>query len=473
MRIEEMRSRVLSAREARASLRQRLSGSATGSLSLSLNVPGYPKSLPALSAFFDDVLDDCRTFLQAHRIRTDAARAVRRTDEAGDFYLVPLTDPRPLRELKTLTESFEANHALGRFIDIDILDVGLRPVSSGALKACFLCGRPALDCMREGRHTHEALRGHLIGRVRGYREERARRRACRRLSELALKAVLYEISVSPKPGLVGRFEQGAHEDMDYFTFLASTAALAGHFEELARAGCAFRGPDPRAALPVIRTIGLKMEAGMFEATRGVNTQKGLVFLLGLALFSAARCIESDGAFTSARCREIVSSICAGLVENELAAGTYGDATHGATCFARYGRQAGGARKEAEEGLPSVFEHGLPELRSALDGAGGAPAAGPTRRALLRTLLRLMAAACDTNILYRGDMETLRTVRRMARRVLDAGDEAEAAVRYEELLGFCGRENVSPGGSADLLAVSVFLYFAERAFAPGAARGDPA
>jgi holo-ACP synthase/triphosphoribosyl-dephospho-CoA synthase len=278
-----------------------------------------------------------------------------------------------------------------------------------------------------------------------------------------LKAILHEISVSPKPGLVGRFEQGAHHDMDYFTFVSSTSALAGYFEELAMAGYTFRGNSLHEALPEIRTIGLQMESSMFLATNGVNTQKGLIFLIGLALFSAAYCIARDGAFEAGRCRETIAAICTNLVQNELLATRGGDETHGKTCFRKYGPAGGGVRSEAEGGLPSVFEQGLPGLRSALAGAGENAAAATINGALTETLLRLMTVTNDANILYRKDMCTLKTVQHMAQNVIDAKDAALAAERYEQLLRYCQSENVSPGGSADLLAVTVFLYFVERSF----------
>jgi len=140
-----------------------------------------------------------------------------------------------------------------------------------------------------------------------------------------------------------------------------------------------------------------------------------------------------------------------------------DRTHGKICFQRYGSEAGGVRKEAEEGLPSMFGRGLPELQSALSGFGKAPSAEQINRALTKTLLRLMAAANDTNILYRKDIRTLKTVQRMAQHVLDAENQDAEAERYADLLSFCQRENVSPGGSADLLAVTVFIYFVEQSF----------
>jgi holo-ACP synthase / triphosphoribosyl-dephospho-CoA synthase len=464
MNIDEMREKVLTAREQRAALREQCSRLGKGSLSLTLNIPGYPKTLTLISEFFEDVLSEFKEFFQAHRIFVDTAHEVKQIDEAGNFYLVPLGDARPVDSVKALAEAFEERHPLGRIIDIDLMDCLLQPVSSGKSKKCLLCEKPATVCMREANHSYEELRDHLVNRIRSYLTDRARQRTCKQLAALALKAILYEISASPKPGLVGRFEQGAHRDMDYFTFLASTSVLAGYFEELALSGYAFQGDDLRDALPVIRSIGLRMEAAMFATTNGVNTQKGLIFLIGLTLFSAALSIAADGMFTAAHCRETIAAICAGLVQNELAGETGTEETHGKTCFRRYGPEAGGVRIEAEGGLPSVFERGLPELKSSLAGFGKTASAPQLNKALIRTLLRLMTVTNDTNVLYRKDIETLIAIQRMAQEVLDAKDQETEAKRYELLLNYCERKYVSPGGSADLLAVTVFLYFAEQSFA---------
>jgi triphosphoribosyl-dephospho-CoA synthetase len=117
----------------------------------------------------------------------------------------------------------------------------------------------------------------------------------------------------------------------------------------------------------------------------------------------------------------------------------------------------------EDGLPSAFEQGLPELISAFAGIGVAAAASQVNGALIRTLLRLMTVTNDTNILYRKDLATLRTVQRMAQHVLD-GENGEAETeRYAQLLRYCRHENISPGGSADLLSVTLFLYFVDRSF----------
>jgi len=423
--------------------------------------------MPLLTAFFDDVLSEWKRFLQAHGISLDTTDEVKQIDEAGDFYIVPLPEGRPLAAIKALAEAFEECHPLGRIIDIDLADRRLQPISSGKLKQCLLCEQRAAVCMREATHTYEELQNHLIGKIRCYLADGIKQQTCSRLAALALKAILYEISVSPKPGLVGRFEQGAHHDMDYFTFIDSTSVLAGHFEELALSGYTFQGEGLREALPAIRTVGLKMEAAMFSATDGVNTQKGLIFLIGLALFSAAHSIARGGTFATACCRETIAAICSDLVQNELITPTVAEQTHGKSCFHRYGLEGGGIRKEAEAGLPSVFEQGLPELESAFAGMEKSAGASRINRALTKVLVRLMTVTNDTNILYRKDLHTLRTIQRLAQHVLDAENPAAETERYSQLLDYCRLENASPGGSADLLAVTLFFHFVQKSFSAAA------
>ncbi len=118
----------------------------------------------------------------------------------------------------------------------------------------------------------------------------------RNLSSLALQSILYEISLTPKPGLVDKFSNGAHSDMNYSTFINSTAAISGYFNDLVQAGFAFTENDMTKALPVIRNIGLRMEKSMFLKHKQVNTQKGIIFLMGLSLFSSGYLFAHEDEF---------------------------------------------------------------------------------------------------------------------------------------------------------------------------------
>lgn len=108
-----------------------------------------------------------------------------------------------------------------------------------------------------------------------------------KLEKTALLSLLLEVSSSPKPGLVDRFNCGAHRDMDFFTFMESSAALSGYFVKCALLGTEFQGDHPKELFRRLRPVGIAAERTMFQATGGVNTHKGLVFSLGILCAAAA------------------------------------------------------------------------------------------------------------------------------------------------------------------------------------------
>jgi holo-ACP synthase CitX len=142
MDIRNIRENILAAKEKRAFLRKHSSGQGKASLSLSLNIPGYPKRSPLFTAFFDRVLSELKQYLLARRILLDTAHEIDSADEAGEFYLASLAEGTSLTQIKTLCEDFEEGHPVGRAIDIDLTDTQGNPISSGKLKQCFLCDRP-------------------------------------------------------------------------------------------------------------------------------------------------------------------------------------------------------------------------------------------------------------------------------------------------------------------------------------------
>ena len=131
--------KILAARDARSLLRKEFSLRNIPSLSLNLNVPGYPKSNEIISRFFLYCLNDLKVYLTARLIYLDEKEAILKKDEAGDFYIVPFsTNHHALVEIKQICEDFEETHAWGRFIDVDITDNAGMPVSSGKCQTLFL-----------------------------------------------------------------------------------------------------------------------------------------------------------------------------------------------------------------------------------------------------------------------------------------------------------------------------------------------
>lgn len=279
------------------------------------------------------------------------------------------------------------------------------------------------------------------------------------IAEIAVRAMLYEMACTPKPGLVDCSNNGAHQDMDFFLFCNGAAALAPGMYELALYGWNYRGQTARI-LPGLRAIGRVMEQALLRATGNINTQRGLLFSLGLACGVAARLARQSGTIQAEKLCAAIALTTKGISARELQA-LKRTPPHdrqlrpGEKAFLRYG--ADGARGEVERGLPTVRRHGLPALRKAL--ARGCR----MNDAALQALLCIMAKITDTNVLHRRDMSAMRWVRAQARAILAAGgvhtETGRAKLRAADKIFI--RKNISPGGAADVLALTMAIFFWEK------------
>ena len=247
------------------------------------------------------------------------------------------------------------------------------------------------------------------------------------------------MNTHPKPGLVSHIDAGAHRDMDAQLLYRSADTLAPFFAELAAAGAVAAGLDR------LREIGIAAEHAMLAATGGVNTHRGAIFGLGL-LAAAAGFRDSNGV-----CGPL-GQIVVSLWGRSLAGMPSIPESHGARAARRYG--AGGARKEAVLGFPSVYGVAIPALT-----AGRKLARGDAQAARVHACLALIAAVGDTNLLHRGGLAGLVFAQRTAGAFLAAGGVGQPgwrrkALRIHEM--FVAR-NLSPGGCADLLAMALFAH----------------
>lgn len=252
-----------------------------------------------------------------------------------------------------------------------------------------------------------------------------------------MKSLVYELATTPKPGLVDKENSGAHRDMDYAMFKKSALSLIDCFEQCALAGFEYQKEPLEWRL---RKIGLAGEREMFKVTGGVNTHKGLIFSLGIicgALGTLGTYRDVNAASLQMRCREITRRI---LEINN----TPGN-THGNQVYAKTGIY--GAKGEALSGFNTAFKVGLPALRGALkEGHSG-------NDAMVIALLNLMTVSEDSNVVYRGGLEGLEYVKTEANRILE-NFSIEAVKNFDAR---CIEKNLSPGGSADLLAITAMLH----------------
>lgn len=270
------------------------------------------------------------------------------------------------------------------------------------------------------------------------------------IGHLASMALQAELDTTTKPGLVDRNDNGAHRDMDHALMQRSIQALHPYFVRLAQLG--FNGKQP--CHDEIVNIGIEAEREMFKTTVGVNTHKGALFSIGLAAVALAgeafcRITQAEGcgtmAYNDVNSKQIqsLSNSIASLAR--LFPDTNG--THGSK--AKANNILKGALDNAREGYTQLFNAWLPFYIDRI--------AEGDNYALHKTLLRIMCDLDDTNIVYRTSMETMQEVKTEARQMLDT---SRNIVNFEAALQAMNTDyihrNISPGGSADMLSLVVFL-----------------
>ena len=271
------------------------------------------------------------------------------------------------------------------------------------------------------------------------------------------RALLTEVRLTPKPGLVDIRNTGAHHDMDLATFECSTAVVAPWMEPFFTMGFDTVNIAPEQVLMMLRPVGMACETEMLQATGGVNTHRGAIFAFGLLAAAAGRLTARNEPIEQHRLCEEVARFCRGMVANELSDAGVRKMTRGEAHFLRYGLS--GARGEAESGFRTVRTQALPVFNRVM------AETGDINLALLQTLLHLMAWNDDTNLVARGGLEGLNFVQQQAQKLLWQGGVLVKggleALRQldDEMIA----RRLSPGGSADLLAVTWFLHD----FPPGA------
>lgn len=246
------------------------------------------------------------------------------------------------------------------------------------------------------------------------------------IADLAERSLRQELDTTPKPGLVDKQDNGAHKDMDYALMSASISALRPYLTRIAVESAAEVNADE------IMSIGIEAEAAMLKATGGVNTHKGALFCIGLSIAAASFLACSTGTVEADSFRELVSRTASRIPSAQ--------STHGAEAKRNF--KVGGALENAREAYPELFTAWLPYYRS-LEG-------DPYR--CHKTLLYIMTILDDTNVLHRRGAEGLAHTKSEAARLLkDFSLDGLSSMNKDFI-----RENISPGGSADMLSLTMFI-----------------
>lgn len=438
---------MLSAREARAFAQLSL-GQQYGLplVCFSMNIPGPVKNSPAIRAAFRegclqlDLALAAARFPIVYRAEQDAVTGC----EA--IYVIDA----PAGAIKAITTELEDSLPMGRLYDMDVLlPQGQkldRDCVSGGPRPCIVCGQPGRGCASRRIHSvpelQKATRSIIWAGLDAVRRQR--------IAALAVRALLDEACTTPKPGLVDREGSGSHRDMDIFTFTASAAALEPYFARCAALGQESREEEPSSLFPRLRRAGQQADRDMLLATGGVNTHKGAIYTLGILCGAAGRLWTPETAVPEAHALlDACAAIAGPWVQADFRAMESGAVnTAGARLYRDHGIR--GIRGQMAEGLPILRDTALPLLDSLLGRGMSRNDAG------VQVLLHLIAELKDTNMVARGGPEKAEQARQTVRALLSREPRPthEALSRLNEAFI---RDNLSPGGCADLLAAAFLVY----------------
>ena len=414
-------------------------------ISFTMNIPGAVKQFSLAHAAFQVELELLRQELCGHIIDQNLTEST-----SGNEALICVD--LPPKQVKQCTVALEEYRPLGRLFDIDVLDhegVSISRIALGLpLRRCLLCGKNAKLCGRSQAHSLEAVRFVVAQLLTDF----FCNQAADRCAACATRALLYEVSTTPKPRLVDRANSGSHKDMNFFTFLDSSAALSPWFREFFCIGWANARQQASTLFFRLRLAGKQAEQAMFSATKGVNTHKGLIFSLGI-LCGALGAVHSENPFPLPR--ERVFQLCQELGQCALSDFNANNIpeSNGLWCFRIH--QVAGVRGEAAQGFPTIRNIGLPSLRRRTAQGFSLNDAGAM------TLIALLANTTDTNMIHRGGVKTARKCQNQAQELLNQIDKDDLYPRLSALDQQYIKENLSPGGCADLLALSLMIFFLEQ------------
>lgn len=482
---------ILSAREERAMLQmEMLSKYGKPLVSFSMNIAGPVKNSPLIQRALEEgrrMLDDA---LAKAGIKVLDARC---KDAVTGCELMYCVDAADGRALKNICVTIEDSCRLGRLFDMDVIlpEKVIDEITDGAIsgqdkeasygqikgkklertsqRKCLICGEPGRDCASRRIHSVRELQektGQIITEYfmhtapdrtdfENRETDPAVLKKGEEIAELVTAALMEEVLTTPKPGLVDRNNNGSHRDMDIDTFRASADALDWFWRKCFVIGCDTSALSPEETFLLLRKEGILAEEEMLRATGGVNTHKGAIFLMGTVCGAIGRLWQQRPERTDP---QLIAAECSRMTR-EILSTEYDKVADGASPQASL-FQLGykGARGEIADGLPGVINTSLPLFREMLKKGADRNVAGAW------VFLALVARGEDTNMIRRGGQDAAKAAAKQAGAIIaramagnNTGNEESQVESIEDLDRQFIKQNLSPGGSADLLAITYFLY----------------
>ena len=346
-------------------------------------------------------------------------------------------------ELKKICTHIEDSVPIGRLFDMDVLIADGRKLERENVRGCFVCGASGKGCAASRAHSVSELQSATRNIMESYFFQLDKTHC----ATLAVESLLDEVHTTPKPGLVDGRNNGSHKDMGLRLFEKSANSLKPYFEKCFSTGKETASLSHDDAFKLLKELGLSAEKTMFSATNGVNTHKGIIYSMGILCASIGRLWVPEKPFASTVdiCRE-----CAKFTENSIKKDfeKIQESTAGGRLYQKYALT--GIRGEVHSGFDSVLKFGLPVYTKLINKGFSKNDAGAI------ALLHLIENVKDTNLYSRGGPEGAKYAAEATGNLLKKSPEPTK--KEIELLDDAFIEkNLSPGGCADLLAITYFLY----------------
>lgn len=345
--------------------------------------------------------------------------------------------------LKQITAGIEDLSPLGRLFDMDVIDTDGTKLSRKVERGCIVCGAPGRGCAAGRLHsvkelqtaTDSILKHHFLVADRN------------RVAELAVQSLIDEVNTTPKPGLVDRRNNGSHTDMNRCMFLKSANALTPYFIEAHSIGQATKQATPEETFALLKQAGVQAERTMYRVTNGVNTHKGIIYSMGILCGALGRLWTPETPIpdlthlldeSATMVRSAVKSEFQSMIGSTAGEKLY--LSHGLT----------GIRGEVASGFQSVKSISLPIYQDGLKKGLSQNDAGRL------ALLHLITSVKDTNLYHRGGTVGAEFAANSVRSLLETtpSPTEEQIAKLDDCLI---AKNLSPGGCADLLAITYFLH----------------
>lgn len=397
---------ILEARERRGRKLQMLAFSSPTWITIKANAISSIRLHPLMSSVVVIAYDELASKLPLHHQEATL-------DEEGLVFYVA-TDISGI-EAKKLCVSLEETHPIGRLFDMDVYELG-RSISRTelnlAFRQCFICGKMVAQCVRSKAHDISLIEAYSLKKAREYLRETQGRSA--------LFGMVAELTRIRTYGCVGVMHSGVHEDMDFFTYVASLRVLLRQFDLVDN--------HMIVNFTLLREFGKRIETQMFEATQGKNTHKGAVFLFLFAIAAdmAKNTIEQKIRFIQSLAHEVRNDF-------DQTPQTYG-------LFASKSYSIVSIRHLVLEGLSLVYRTFVPLVGSQED----------------ELMASILSQIDDTTTLKRSDLATLRFLQAWAHNLLQKRDFKS----MKELDEYYIKHRLSSGGCADIYALCYYIALRE-------------